>query len=147
MSTTVYLLDTNVISELMRPEPSPAVIGWTDAIGVDRLTLSTVSRWEIRYGLALLAQGKRRAELTRRFDALTVKLFGAGIYGLTSTAAERCADIMVRKRALGEPLDHYLPEAMIAGIAAAEGLSVATRNRPEFRNCGLALVDPWAAAS
>jgi hypothetical protein len=51
---------------------------------------------------------------------------------------------MARKRALGEPLDHHLPDAIIAGIAAATGLTVATRNRAEFRNCGIALIDPWA---
>jgi len=144
MSDTVYLLDTNVVSELMRPRPSPTVLTWIDATGIAGLALSVVSRWEIRYGLTLLAEGERRNELARRFDALVAELFGAGVYDLTSAAAERCATIMARKRALGEPLDHHLPDAMIAGIAASAGLTVATRNWAEFRNCGLALVDPWA---
>lgn len=145
MSSTIYLLDTNVISELMRPKPNHAVLGWIDAVGIAGLALSAVSRWEIRYGLALLAEGRRRDELTGRFDALVAELFGAGVYHLTSDAAEQCAVIMARKRALGESLDHHLPDAMIAGIAADAGLTLATRNRAEFRNCGLVLVDPWSS--
>jgi len=145
MSAPLYLLDTNVVSELMRPSPSPAVLAWIDATGTAGLALSSVSRWEIRYGLALLAEGKRRDGLTRQFDALVAELFGAGIYDLTSAAAECCATIMARKRALGESLDQHLPDAMIAGIAAHAGLTLATRNRAEFRNCGLALVNPWTA--
>jgi len=99
----------------------------------------------VSYGLALLPDGKRRDELTLRFDALVTDLFGAGVYDFTTAAAERCASIMAGKRALGEPLDDHLPDAMIAGIAAQAGLPVATRNRAEFRNCGLVLIDPWAA--
>jgi hypothetical protein len=60
MSGMVYLLDTNVISELMRPEPSPAVLAWIDGAGVEGLAISAVSRWQIRYGLALLPEGQRR---------------------------------------------------------------------------------------
>ena len=143
MSGEVYLLDTNVLSELMRPEPSLAVLSWIDTVGVDGLALTAVSRWEIRYGLARLAEGKRRADLTSRFDGLVADLFGAGIYDFTSAAADSCALIMARKRSLGESLDDHLPDAMIAGIAAATGQAVATRNHAEFRNCGIALVDPW----
>jgi toxin FitB len=147
MSGMVYLLDTNVISELMRPEPSPAVLAWIDGAGVEGLAISAVSRWQIRYGLALLPEGQRRDGLALRFDALVADLFGAGVYDLTSAAAERCASIMAQKRAMGESLDDHLPDAMIAGIAAQAGLSVATRNRAEFRNCGIRLVDPWAGAA
>jgi predicted nucleic acid-binding protein len=142
----VYLLDTNVVSELMRPEPSPAVLAWIDGGGMDGLALSAVSRWEIRYGLALLPEGKRRDDPALRFDGLVGDLFGAGVYDFTSAAAERCASIMARKRSMGESLDDHLPDAMIAGIAADAGLTLATRNRAEFRNCGIPLVDPWAAA-
>ena len=146
MSGLLYLLDTNVISELMRPEPSPAVLAWIDGTGVEGLALSAVSQWEIRYGLALLPEGKRRDDLARRFDGLVADLFGAGVYDLTSAAAERCASIMARKRSMGESLDDHLPDAMIAGIAANAGLTLATRNRAEFRNCGIPLVDPWSGA-
>lgn len=140
-----YLLDTNVVSELMRPAPNRALLDWIDAVGVAGLAFSTVGQWEICYGLALLPKGKRRDELKVRFDALVADLFGAGVYDFTTAAAERCASIMVGKRALGEPLDDHLPDAMIAGIAAQAGLPIATRNRGEFRNCGLVLIDPWAA--
>jgi predicted nucleic acid-binding protein len=92
----------------------------------------------------MLPEGKRRDELTFRFDALVADLFGAGVYDFITTAAERCASIMARKRVLGEPLDDHLPDDMIAGIAAQAGLPVATRNRSELRKCGLVLIDPWA---
>lgn len=144
MSNDLFLLDTNVVSELMRPEPSPSVLIWIDDVGVARLALSSISRWEIRYGLALLPEGKRRGGLMARFEGLVSDLFGAGVYDFTSDAAEQCALIMARKREHGEPLDDHLPDAMIAGIASAAGLTVATRNNAEFRNCGVALVDPWA---
>lgn len=145
MSGTVYLLDTNVISELMRQKPSPAVLAWIDGAGIEGLAVSAVSRWEIRYGLALLPAGKRRDDLALRFDGLVAELFGAGVYDFTSAAAERCASIMAQKRSMGESLDDHLPDAMIAGIAADAGLTVITRNWAEFRNCGIPLVDPWAA--
>ncbi|MEA3640810.1 MAG: type II toxin-antitoxin system VapC family toxin [Lamprobacter sp.] len=143
MNGNIYLLDTNVVSELMRPEPSPLVLGWIDSVGIGGLAISAITRWEIRYGLALLAQGKRREDLALRFDGLITDLFGAGTLDFTSAAAEACVLIMARKRALGESLDEHLPDAMIAGIASAYGMTVATRNRAEFRNCGLALVNPW----
>ena len=142
-----YLLDTNVVSELLRPRPSPEVLVWIDSVGVEGLALSAVTCWEIRYGLALLASGRRRNDLASRFEGLVSDLFGAGIHGFDSDAADRCASIMVRKRALGESLDAHLPDAMIAGIAAAHGLTVATRNHAEYRNCGVALVDPWGTGA
>ena len=87
--------------------------------------------------------------MASRFEGVVSEFFDASIYDFISDAAERCASIMVDKRALGESLDvllprRSLPEAMIAGIAAASGLTIATRNRAEFRNCGLALVNRWA---
>lgn len=147
MSSNRYLLDTNVISELMRPEPSARVLDWIDAVGVSGLAIAAITRWEIRYGLALLPEGKRRDDLVLRFDGFLTELLGAGVLDFTSAAAEACAEIMARKRALGEPLDDHLPDAMIAGTAAAAGLTVVTRNRAEFRNCGLPLVDPWSSAN
>jgi predicted nucleic acid-binding protein len=147
LSGNRYLLDTNVVSELMRPEPSARVLDWIDAAGVSGLAIAAVTRWEIRYGLALLPEGKRRDELILRFDGFLAELLGAGVLDFTSSAAEACAEIMARKRALGEPLDDHLPDAMIAGTAAAAGFTVATRNRAEFRNCGLPLVDPWSSAN
>ena len=146
MSAEVYLLDTNVLSELMRPAPHPAVLAWIDAVGVAGLARSAVSRWEISYGLALLPEGRRRDGLTLRFEGLVADLFRAGVFDFTSAAADHCALIMARKRALGESLDHHLPDAMIAGIAASAGLTVASRNQAELRNCGIALVDPWQGA-
>jgi predicted nucleic acid-binding protein len=142
----VYLLDTNLVSELMRPQPSPVVLSWIDATGVSGLAISVVTHWEIRYGLALLPEGKRHRDLSSRFEGLVAELFGAGIFDFTSAAADACALIMARKRALGESLDDHLPDAMIAGTAAAAGISVATRNHSEFRNCGLALADPWESS-
>lgn len=144
MSDEKFLLDTNVVSELMRPAPSPPVLDWIDTVGVARLALSSISRCEIRYGLASLSTGKRRDGLTRRFDGLVRDLFGAGVFDFTASAAEQCASIMARKRELGESLDDHLPDAMIAATAADAGLTVATRNFTEFRNCGVALVDLWA---
>lgn len=70
MSGMASLLDTYVTSELMRAEPSPAVLAWIDGVGVEGLVLSAVSQWKIRYSLALLPEGKRRDDLARRFDGL-----------------------------------------------------------------------------
>ncbi len=145
MSGNRYLLDTNVVSELMRPQPNPAVLAWIDAAGVGGLAISTVTCWETRYGLARLPEGKRRDDLRLRFEGLVTDLFRAGVLDFTAAAANACAQIMARKRALGESLDDHLPDAMIAGIAAAVRITVATRNRAEFRNCGLSLVDPWSS--
>lgn len=144
---TIYLLDTNVVSELMRPQPATEVLAWIDAQGTGALAFSSVGCWEIRYGLACMTEGRRRKDLERRFDALVRALFGAGIYDFTQAAAVCCANLMRAKRDLGECLDAHLPDAMIAGIAAAEGLCVATRNAAEFDHCGVEWIDPWRADS
>ncbi len=140
-----YLVDANVVSELMRPAPSPAVLAWLDRAGTRALAIASPVIWEIRYGLATLAPGKRRDGLSERFDELRRALFADRIVCFGEDEATLCAEIMATRRSAGESLDDHLADAMIAACAVSRRLTVLTRNESEFRNTGAEVVNPWMA--
>ena len=141
-----WLIDTNVVSEMMRPRPEPRVAAYLDSIAGDGIGLSSVTVWEVLDGISRLAPGKRRRGLADRFQDLLDELFEDRIVEWTLADARACARIMEDKRRSGEALDDHVPDAFIAAAAAMRGLVVVTRNTSEFRNTGVETVDPWAAA-
>lgn len=138
-----WLLDTNVVSEMMRPEPAPQVAEFLDAVAVEGIGLSSVTVWEILNGIGRLDRGRRRSDITERFQGMLDDVFEDRVFGWTVADAQVCADIMQTKRRRGEPLDSHLPDAMIAGTAVRHGLTIVTRNEREFRNTGANAVNPW----
>ena len=140
-----WLIDTNVISEMMRPRPEPRVAAFLDSIADDGLGLASITAWEVLDGIGRLAPGRRRRELAERFGGLLDELFEDRIVEWTLADARACARIMEHKRRRGEPLDDHVPDAFLAAAAAARGLAVVTRNTGEFRNTGIEIVDPWTA--
>ena len=140
-----WLIDTNVVSEMMRPQPEPRVAAYLDMIADDGLGLASVTVWEVLDGIGRLAPGKRRRELVDRFHDLLGELFEDRIVDWTQADAQACARIMEEKRRRGEALDDHVPDAFLAAAAATRGLAVVTRNIAEFRNTGIATVDPWTA--
>ena len=140
-----WLLDTNVVSEMMRPRPEPRVAAFLDAVAREGLGLATVTVWEVLDGIGRLPAGRRRNTLADRFHDLLDEFFEDRIVDWSLTDARMCARIMEEKRCRGEPLDHYLPDAFLAAAAASRGLAVLTRNIGEFRNTGVDAVDPWSA--
>ena len=142
-----WLLDTNVVSEMMRPAPDPRVAGFLDGIWAQGVGLASVTVWEILNGIGRVDAGRRRERLAERFQGLLEDLFRERVLDWTPGDAEVCARIMVSKRRRGEPLDDHLPDAMLVGAAARRGLTLVTRNERDFRNTGIEVVNPWANGS
>ena len=146
-SPVAWLLDANVVSEMMRPTPEPRVAAFLDSISGEGIGLASITVWEILDGIGCLSPGRRRRDLEARFRDLLDELFEDRIVEWTLADAEACARIMEEKRRRGEPLDDHVPDAFLAAAAACRGLGVVTRNAREFRNTGIEIVDPWTAGS
>ncbi len=141
-----WLLDTNTVSETMRPKPEPRVAKFLDRIAEEGIGLASITVWEILNGIGRLDPGRRRDDLAERFQGLLDEFFEGRILDWTPADARACAYIMEEKRRRGEPLDDHLPDAFLAAAAACRGLAVVTRNAGEFRNTGVEVADPWAGA-
>lgn len=137
----MILLDTNVISELVRPRPEPAVEAYLLAQARDELFTAAVCIAEIQYGLARMPAGRRRDELTEDVEAFLVGAFGARILPFDSACAAAYGAIRSGREARGAPIE--VEDAMIAATALARGASVATRNVDDFAGCGVIVVNPW----
>ena len=141
-----WLLDANVVSEMMRPTPEPRVAAFLDSVADDGIGLASITVWEFLDGIGRLAPGRRRDDLADRFRNLLDDLFQDRIVDWTLADAQACARLMENRRRRGEPLDDHVPDAFLAAAAASRGLSVVTRNTSEFRNTGIGTVNPWTAA-
>lgn len=140
-----WLIDTNVVSEMMRPLPEPRVASFLDSIAEEGLGLASITVWEILNGIGRVDPGRRRRGLAERFQDLVNELFEDRIVDWTLADARACARIMEDKRRRGEALDDHVPDAFLAASAATRGLAIVTRNTSEFRNTGVDTVDPWNA--
>ena len=138
-----WLLDTNIVSEMMRPKPEPQVAKFLDRIAAEGIGLASITVWEIFNGIGRLDSGQHRDDLAERFQCLLDELFEGRIFDWTLAEAKACARIMEVKRRQGEPLDDHLPDAFLAAVAVCRGLAVVTRNVGEFRNTGVEIIDPW----
>ena len=139
--TVAYLLDTNVVSEMMRPAPLAHVMACVDEAASSGIAIASITAWEILNGIGQLQAGERRDDLRHRFLRFLESL--AQVLDWTFADAQTCARIMERKRRRGEPLDEHLPDAMIAATALNNRLTLMTRNEAEFRNTGVAVLNPW----
>lgn len=139
-----WLIDTNVVSEMMRPAPDPRVAGFLDGIWAQGVGVASVTVWEVLNGIRRMDAGRRRERLANRFQGVLDDLFSERILDWTLRDAEACARVMESKRRRGEPLDDHLPDAMLAGTALRHGLALITRNERDFRNTGIEVVNPWS---
>ena len=137
----MFLIDTNVIWELMRPDPAPAVLAWFGDQDTMTLHLSAVSEAELRRGVAILPDGKRRDRLIAAIDAMIAEDFAGRVLPFNSAAAVAFAAIFVDRRNAGRPIS--FPDCQIAATARANGATVATRNVADFKGCGVEVIDPW----
>jgi hypothetical protein len=140
---TLILLDTNVVSELMRPRPEPRVSDWAAAQPLATLAVAAVSVMEVRFGIAVLPAGRKRDELDSKLRQFLAQGFAGRVLPLDAAAANACADIRALRKRAGRPI--ATEDAMIAGIARAHGATMATRDIGGFAGCGLVLVNPWQA--
>jgi predicted nucleic acid-binding protein len=137
----VIVVDTNVISELMRAEPDPAVLAWVAAQPRALLYTTRINQAEILYGIAALPEGRRRAALAAAAEAMFAEDFAGRILPFEAQAAARYPGVVLARRRAGHPIEKF--DALIAAIALAAGAEVATRDTGGFSGCGLTLIDPW----
>jgi predicted nucleic acid-binding protein len=138
----VIILDTNVLSELMRPRPLERVTKWLTHRAVANLFVTSISQAEILRGIALMPRGKRRDALASEAEATFEKEFAGRVLTFGSAAARAYAAITAARRALGRPISIF--DAQIAAIARARGGAIATRNVSDFLDCGIEVMDPWS---
>ena len=139
-----YLLDTNVVSEWVKPKPSPSVVAWLAEVDEDRVFLSVVSLGEIRSGVEQMPAGPRRNRLTSWLvDELPLRFEGR-LLEVERQVADRWGVLTARSRGLGTNLSAV--DAFLAATAAVHGLTLVTRNVADFDKLGLRLLDPWNSA-
>lgn len=137
----MIVLDTNVLSELMKPGPSIQVQLWIAKHQVTELFTTSITEAEIFLGIELLAKGKRRDGLLLAAERLFTKLLAARILGFDSDAARLFSKIASHRRSLGKPIQYA--GAQIAAITRSWGAKLATRNVADFNECDIDIVSPW----
>lgn len=138
----MILLDTNVLSEAMKPQPDPAVRAWLNRQATEALFLSSITLTELLFGIRALPQGKRRDGLVQTLDGL-LGLFSDRVLPFDVDAARHYANLAIAARLSGKGLP--TPDGYIAAIAASRGLTVASRDTAPFNAAGVAVVNPWTA--
>ena len=139
----MILLDTNVVSEPLRPAPAARVIEWIDAQVLETLFLSAITVAVLRAGLALLPVGKRRTGLQESLETRVLPLFSGQVLSFDLGCTQAYAELIARARASGVAIASA--NGYIAAIAAANGLTVATRDTGPFEAAGAAVINPWQA--
>lgn len=137
----MIVLDTNVVSELIRPHPDSNVVDWVAGQAMNTLHLSTISEAELRYGIAILPMGARRDRLLAEVEGMFREDFTGRILSFDSRAAQAYAVIAASRRAAGHPINHA--DCQIAAIAHSRGASVATRDVNDFDGSGIDVINPW----
>lgn len=139
------LLDTNVLSELLRSAPEPMVLAWFAGQPSETLFVSAVTQAEMALGARLMPAGKKRATLQAALGAMFSEDFAGRILPFDSAAVPAYVDIVSARRATGRPIAQF--DAQIAAIALNAGARLATRNLNDFENCGVTVVNPWMVAT
>ena len=139
----MFLLDTNVVSELMRPAPSRRVTTWIASHAAVRMCLASVSEAELRYGIAILPTGRKRTRLAEALEAMLTSDFRNKVLPFDSLAARAYAVFAAHRRATGRPIAHA--DCQIAAIAYSAKATLATRNVRDFDGLTLDVVDPFAS--
>jgi toxin FitB len=143
VNRVITILDTNVVSEPMRPSPSSAVLGWlSQSQEIGPLFVTTITVAEILFGIELLPKGKRRDLMLAQAEAMFTEDFSGRVLPFDEAAARVFPKIMHNRRLQGRPMADL--DAQIAAIAICRGASLATRNVADFEGCNLRLIDPWA---
>src|SRR3954463_9023556 len=137
----MIVLDTNVVSELMRPHPAPRVMAWLQAQPLQDLATTTITLAEIGVGLARMPESRRRFTLETKFQPFVVRGLGPRVFGFDAAAAAVYGEMVATRERGGRPLNGF--DGLIAAIAAAKDAVIATRNVGDFADCGVPIVNPW----
>ena len=139
----MIIVDTNVLSEMMRGDPDLGVIAWIEAQAASSLFTTTITQAEILYGIRVLPAGKRRGEIEKAAGEMFSTDFAGRVLPFDEDAAQAYAEIAAARRRAGRPMSQF--DAQIAAISFSRNSMVATRNIPDFEGCGIQLIDPWDA--
>jgi predicted nucleic acid-binding protein len=137
----VIILDTNVLSALMRKAPEAAVVDWLDHQPADSVWLSSITVFETRFGLALLPKGRRRNALERAFETVLADDLANRVLDFDAAAAAAAAQLAADRQKAGRTVD--LRDTLIAGIALARRATIATRNTKHFEGLDVPVISPW----
>lgn len=139
----MILLDTNILSELMRRRPEEAVVTWLDRQPAQSIWTTAISLFEIRFGLQAMNTGRQRDRLEEALTEFCDRLIENRILSFDADAAREAADLMATRNKRGFPVD--LRDTMIAGIALSARATLATRNTRHFEDLNIPVVNPWHA--
>ncbi len=137
----MIILDTNVLSELMKASPAAKVVGWINSQPAALLFTTSLTVAEILYGVALLPSGKRRSQIAQQVQEMMDEDFRERILPFDAAAAQEVAEIAAHRKLKGLPLTQI--DGQIAAIAKLRHATLATRKVSDFKECGVALYDPW----
>jgi toxin FitB len=137
----MIILDTNVLSALMRDQPERRVLDWLDGQPAASIWITAITVMEIRFGLQAMPKGRRRDALIRSFDLLLKEVIDRRISPFDADAGMRAADLMANRKRIRRPVE--VRDTMIAGIVLANRATLATRNTKHFEGLPLTLIDPW----
>lgn len=141
----MIVLDTNVVSEPLKPEPDPALLTWLDRQEPQTLFLTSINLAELLSGIEALPAGRRQSALKAALTDQVLPLFEGRILSFDAGAAEAFAKLRSSAQAAGNPIG--FADCAIAAVAAAHGFILATRNVRDFKGTGVKLLDPWSAAT
>jgi predicted nucleic acid-binding protein len=140
----VIVLDTNAVSEALKPAPSESVLRWLAVQEPLSIFVTVITQAEILYGIELMAAGRRRERLAHAAEGVFTEDFKDRILPFDEPSAREFGKILAGRRAAGRPMSQF--DAMIAAIARAHRAALATRNTGDFEHCGIRLINPWIAA-
>jgi predicted nucleic acid-binding protein len=137
----MIVLDTNALSEALKPSPSKIVLRWLAAQEPSAIFITTITEAEVLYGIELLPAGKRKSQLSAIIEKLFAEDFQGRILSFDEDSARAFAKIVSGREAAGRPISQF--DAMTAAIARSRGAAVATRNTNDFESCGIRVINPW----
>lgn len=137
----MIILDTNVVSEAMRPEPDPGVLDWIQAQLLETLFLSAITVAELRAGIESSPEGRKKKILRENLESRFLPLFTGRVLGFDSSCTQAYAEIYAINKRVGSGVS--LADALVAAIAATHVMSVATRDTRPFLSSGVAVINPW----
>jgi len=140
----MIVLDTNVLSALMRAEPDRPVVRWLDRLAAESIWTTSITVFEVQFGLEVLPDGERKTALCNAFDQVINEDLRGRVLDFDARAATVAGEIAAKLRALGRPVD--MRDAQIAGIIAVRRATLATRNVRHFVDAGIPVIDPWNSA-
>lgn len=141
----MIIVDTNVVSEAMKPVADMQVAAWLRGQPIDRLHITAITKAELLYGLALMADGERKKSLAQTIQVFLAERIVNPVLGFTEGDALSYARISAHRRRIGRPIKEL--DGQIAAIALSQGFAVATRNVRDFESCGVEIINPWDATA